>query len=439
MPRKAVVLFLTIAVVGTIVVTYYNGLPARQILHLFDSSVVENFDYSESKTVSFHGGKHEKGHNADVDVSVTNRTTQEPYQKWVPKALTHSPTALVLKRKGISMEEFRKTRYLRFNQTAPPWFSRADVERLIFLATANISHVLPHPHASLNPIVFDDNSDKTPQISDTEQCESQCGLLKSALDIYEVLSFHLDRVLGLNRTLPAIARKFSGLSQLDYRFRDGKARPLIWWDPDIAHGGKFQNDQNSLELSWLNYTTVLKNRCWADGTTPDPEQFCTPIKHIEWSKLAMFDFLLQVFDRLDRNCCGFNETLETEEEACFTDGRHLECKTPDVLMLVHMLTRNSDRSRLVYIDNAGRPFRSRKNLDWRLLQGIDQFPEGPIALLRDPARLRRSLLQSLYIDRTFWKSIGTKTALEVVQNVVNRGQLLVKYIDKYNIAVVPDY
>ncbi|KAI8487824.1 hypothetical protein Bbelb_342720 [Branchiostoma belcheri] len=289
---------------------------------------------------------------------------------------------------------------VRLPTTAPPWFSRADVERLIFLATANISHVLPHPHASLNPIVFDDNSDKTPQISDTEQCESQCGLLKSALDIYEVLSFHLDRVLGLNRTLPAIARKFSGLSQLGYRFRDGKARPLIWWDPDIAHGGKFQNDQNSLELSWLNYTTVLKNRCWADGTTPDPEQFCTPIKHIEWSKLAMFDFLLQVFDRLDRNCCGFNETLETEEEACFTDGRHLECKTPDVLMLVS---------------------------------------QGPIALLRDPARLRRSLLQSLYIDRTFWKSVGTKTALEVVQNVVNRGQLLVKYIDKYNIAVVPDY
>ncbi|XP_078597624.1 Golgi-associated kinase 1B-like [Branchiostoma floridae x Branchiostoma japonicum] len=439
MPRKVAVLFLTVAVLGTIVVTfysYYNGVPSRQILHIFDTLVKNN--YSESETMYFHV-KYRKAHNTKVGVSETNEPFQEPNQKWTKEASsTPSPTSM-LKEKGVSLEKFRNTRYLRFNKAAPSWFSRDDVERLIFLATANISHVLPHPHASLSPIVFDDDRYKTHLISDTEQCESQCGLLKSSLDIYEVLSFHLDRVLGLNRTLPVIARKFRGLSELGYRFQDGKARPLIWWDPDIAHGGKFQNDQNSLELSWVNYTAVLRNRCWADRTTPDPEQFCTPIKHIEWSKLAMFDFLLQVFDRLDRNCCGFNETLETEEEACFTDGRHLECETPEVLMLVHMLTRNSDRTRLVYIDNAGRPFRSRKNLDWRLLQGIDEFPEGPVVLLQDPSRLRRRLLQSLHIDKTFWNSVGTKTILKVVQNVVNRGQLLVKYVDENYIAVVPDY
>uniref|UniRef100_A0A672ZIT6 Uncharacterized protein n=1 Tax=Sphaeramia orbicularis TaxID=375764 RepID=A0A672ZIT6_9TELE len=82
-----------------------------------------------------------------------------------------------------------------YSQKAPPWFSPQDVSVMRFLADAKSPAFLP-----------------TRKIRKTEQYV--CGsvwMIRSPVDTTEVFAFHLDRVLGLNRTIPAVSRKFSFL------------------------------------------------------------------------------------------------------------------------------------------------------------------------------------------------------------------------------------
>lgn len=126
----------------------------------------------------------------------------------------------------------------------------------------------------------------------SERClQGRCSLIKRTEDWFEVFAFHLDRVLGLNRSLPAVLRAFKS-EILPYRYISGTPRPAVWWDPDIQHLANKDNDQNSVPLSWLQYQELLKVHCGADAdlkTAP-----CVGIQHSEWGRLALFDFLLQV-------------------------------------------------------------------------------------------------------------------------------------------------
>lgn len=115
-----------------------------------------------------------------------------------------------------------------------------------------------------------------------------CGLIKRAGDLSEVLSFHVDRVLGLRRSLPAAARHFHS-PLLPYRYTDGGVRPVIWWAPDVQHRGDPDDDQNSLALGWLQYQALLARGCGRPG-----QARCPGIRRTEWARLALFDFLLQV-------------------------------------------------------------------------------------------------------------------------------------------------
>lgn len=63
--------------------------------------------------------------------------------------------------------------------------------------------------------------------------------------------------------------------------------PVVLWDPSLSAVG------NS-SLTWGSYQHLLKNRCWHKGVPPKPDLGCTDVHHYEWSKLALFDFLLQV-------------------------------------------------------------------------------------------------------------------------------------------------
>lgn len=175
---------------------------------------------------------------------------------------------------------------------APPWFTERDVQTLQLLAHGEVMGKARIPaHGQVLQVGLS-SRDALRDISPLElsQLCSQglCGLIKRPRDLHEVLSFHVDRVLGLQRSLPAIARSFHS-SLLPYRYTDGSVRPIIWWAPDVQHLRDPNEDQNSLALGWLQYQALLARGCDWPGQIP-----CLDIHHAEWARLALFDFLLQV-------------------------------------------------------------------------------------------------------------------------------------------------
>uniref|UniRef100_A0A8C0AW95 Golgi associated kinase 1A n=1 Tax=Buteo japonicus TaxID=224669 RepID=A0A8C0AW95_9AVES len=229
--------------------------------------------------------------------------------------------------------------------------------------------------------------------------------------LYEVLAFHLDRVLGLNRSLPAVARRFTS-HLLPYSYTDGSLRPIIWWAPDLRHLEDANNDQNSCALGWLQYQEMLRPH----GPTPVPK------------------YLPQVHDRLDRYCCGFQPD---PSEPCMEEMLHEKCRNPAELVLVHILVRPA-LSHLVFIDNAGRPQHPEEKLNFRLLQGIDSFPAVAVATLRS-GRLQSLLLESLRVDRELWESHGGAKGLRpLLRTIDRRARILLQYIQQCNLTVFED-
>lgn len=173
----------------------------------------------------------------------------------------------------------------------PPWFTEHDVQILRLLAQGEVVGKARVPgHGQVLQVGFSAEGallDSSPGLSGLCS-QGLCGLIKRPGDLSEVLSFHVDRVLGLRRSLPAVARRFHS-PLLPYRYTDGGARPVIWWAPDVQHLGDPDNDQNSLALGWLQYQALLARGCRGPGQAP-----CLGIHHAEWARLALFDFLLQV-------------------------------------------------------------------------------------------------------------------------------------------------
>ncbi|XP_073425184.1 Golgi-associated kinase 1A [Dendrobates tinctorius] len=316
---------------------------------------------------------------------------------------------------------------------SPPWFTSDDLLKMKLLSEGEIvakSRIPAHGQVlkvALCPSYMEG------QCHHKHHCkQGLCGLIKRPSDLYEVLAFHLDRVLGLNRSLPAVTRLFTD-NLLPYKYTNGVPRPIVWWASDIKHLNDSNNDQNSHALGWLEYQNMLKHRCgMANSLTSIDTAPCVGIKHTEWSKLALFDFLLQVQDRLDRYCCGFNPE---PTESCVEELLHDKCRNQNELVLVHILVRHSNPSHLVYIDNAGRPNHPDDNLNFRLLQGIEGFPESAVQVLRSGC-LQTMLLRSLEMDHTFWSSHGGFQGVKkLVDTIEQRGHILLKYIEKHSIPL----
>ncbi|XP_072535730.1 uncharacterized protein gask1a isoform X2 [Salminus brasiliensis] len=253
-----------------------------------------------------------------------------------------------------------------------PWLSREDVEKMHLLARGTVlSKARISGHGQVLQVGLTGGNTETsslPAGDHSKLCGTgDCALIKRPNDWFEVFAFHLDRVLGLNRSLPAVLRTFRS-DVLPYRYTNGSPRPVVWWDPDIQHLSDDDNDQNSFSLTWPQYQTLLKTRC---GThTALNSSRCVGVHHSEWARLALFDFLLQVNDRLDRYCCGFQPD---PSDMCVENLLNAKCANPSNLMLVHILVRKADPSRLVFIDNAGRPHHPHDNLNFRLVEGIDEL------------------------------------------------------------------
>lgn len=100
-----------------------------------------------------------------------------------------------------------------YSEKAPPWFSPGDVKAMRFLADAKVVRIKNTPRGDFSSLLMfaGETSGNHGLTEASNVCRGQCGVFGSPVDNTEVFAFHLDRVLGLNRTLPAVSRKFSFL------------------------------------------------------------------------------------------------------------------------------------------------------------------------------------------------------------------------------------
>lgn len=90
-----------------------------------------------------------------------------------------------------------------YSRTPPPWLSAHDVVTMRALAGAKVLRVEQPQGAPWPLLVFESTRPEEPNAA--------LGLALGPVDSVEVFAFHLDRVLGLNRTLPAVSRKLAFL------------------------------------------------------------------------------------------------------------------------------------------------------------------------------------------------------------------------------------
>uniref|UniRef100_A0A672Q266 Uncharacterized protein n=1 Tax=Sinocyclocheilus grahami TaxID=75366 RepID=A0A672Q266_SINGR len=130
--------------------------------------------------------------------------------------------------------------------------------------------------------------------------------------------------------------------------------------------------------------------------------------------------------------------LPDPSELCVENLLHVKCGNPKDLNLVHILVRKTEPSRLVFIDNAGRPHQPQDNLNFRLLEGIDEFPERAVSVLQSGC-LERMLLRSLSVDREFWVSRGEASELKsIIRHVEQRAKAFLQYIQEKKLRLNRD-
>ncbi|KAJ8288210.1 hypothetical protein COCON_G00008690 [Conger conger] len=329
------------------------------------------------------------------------------------------------------------TRSIRSAAGPLPWLSEDDIRKMELLSSGTVVSKARVPsHGQVLQVGLRQGGaslGSSPSQHESHCQQGLCALIKRPDDWYEVFAFHLDRVLGLNRSLPTVSRSFHS-DLLPYRYTSGSARPVVWWAPDIQHLADDDNDQNSFSLTWPQYQALLKAHCSRKGA-PTNSSSCLGVHHSEWGRLALFDFLLQVSDRLDRYCCGFEPD---PSESCVENLLHIKCRSPKDLVLVHILVRKGDPSRLVFIDNAGRPQHPHDNLNFRLVEGIKEFPERAVSVLQSGC-LESMLLRSLYTDREFWESQGGVLGLRPLIHVLQkRGEVLLHHIQDKKLRLSRD-
>ncbi|XP_009896890.1 Golgi-associated kinase 1B [Dryobates pubescens] len=308
-----------------------------------------------------------------------------------------------------------------YSESSPSWLSKDDIRNMRMLADSRIESIQEVPSHKAVLVVFARGHNTRGATCN----QGHCGIIKRPLDMSEVFAFHLDRILGLNRSLPSVSRR------LEF-FQDGQACPVILWDSSLSPTDN--NTHSSVRLTWGQYQQLLKQKCWQNGKVPKAEWGCTEVHHHEWSKMALFDFLLQIYNRLDRNCCGFKPL---KEDSCMQQGLKLKCSDQDAVELTHIVQREHDRRHLAFIDNKGFFDRNEDNLDFKILQGINEFPESAISVLRSQ-HLREKLLQSLFLDKIYWESQGGRKGIEKLIDVIERrSKILLTYINAHGAKVLP--
>ncbi|XP_055015255.1 Golgi-associated kinase 1B [Boleophthalmus pectinirostris] len=226
-----------------------------------------------------------------------------------------------------------------------------------------------------------------------------------------------------NQTI-ALHTPWSDIKKLDYKhvdIPDNSPCPVVQWA---------SSPPSPVHITWAQYQRSLKHKCWLKNISPKSDSDCSSIHHHEWSRLAMFDFLLQNHRRLDPQCCGFRPRLQDE---CGGSG----CSRLEDMELEHLTHTEEDPRHLLFTHNTGFFDHNEDNLDFRLLEGITELPAAAVAVLQN-GRLRERLLQSLFIDQTFWESQGGRQGIDKIIGVLEkRAQVLLTYINAHGITLTP--
>ncbi|XP_026214346.1 Golgi-associated kinase 1B [Anabas testudineus] len=363
-------------------------------------------------------------------LSTSERSTGQINTSWTETRDVDYKSLNIVQKSQIDGEADPHISSIRiYSQRAPPWFSAQDVKSMRFLADANILRIREVSRGELPSLLIFEGGTRISPINDKRTkgngvCAGQCGVINNPVDTTEVFAFHLDRVLGLNRTLAAVSRKFSFL-------HDGQACPVVSWDASLYPDGPAAGPA-TVKLTWGEYQSSLKQRCWNKNISPKSDSGCSTIHHYEWSKLVLFDFLLQIHNRLDQSCCGFRPR---QVDVCVGPGHHAVCGDQDQVQLANIIYRQHDPRRLVFTNNKGFFDRNEDNLDFRLLEGIKELPEQAVSVLRSN-RLREKLLQSLFLDQTYWESQGGRQGIDKLIDVIERrAKVLLTYINAHGIKV----
>ncbi|KAH0616063.1 hypothetical protein JD844_026874 [Phrynosoma platyrhinos] len=382
-----------------------------------EKTVIQKSLYGTSESTS-------KGRTA-IPEKVRQHHREEYKGKEVSRKDTrHWRTAMTI-RNGHIQTSAQESNIRIYSESPPPWLSKEDISHMRLLADAKIDSVQEAPFQHGILLVFPRTAAVNRPTKGSVCSQGPCGLIKRPFDMSEVFAFHLDRILGLNRTLPTVSRKSEFV-------QDDQPCPIILWDPSLAQTDN--ETHSSMKLNWGAYKEQLKHKCWQNSKVPKAEWGCTGVHYYEWSKMALLDFLLQIYHRLDKNCCGFKPR---KEDSCVQKGLSGNCDDQDNIALTHIIQRKDNPRHLVFIDNKGFFDRSEDNLDFKILQGINEFPESAISVLKSQ-RLREKLLQSLFLDRIFWDSQGGRQGIEKLIDVVEqRAKILLTYINAHGAKVLP--
>lgn len=103
-----------------------------------------------------------------------------------------------------------------YSQREPSWFSAQEVKSMRFLADAKVLRMKEISPIDARSLLLFEGADVGPLVYQklmkrNNVCRGQCGMIHCSVDSTEVFAFHLDRVLGLNRTIPAVSRQLGFL------------------------------------------------------------------------------------------------------------------------------------------------------------------------------------------------------------------------------------
>ncbi|PIK38859.1 hypothetical protein BSL78_24297 [Apostichopus japonicus] len=304
-------------------------------------------------------------------------------------------------------------------------FSQVDKVYLTLLAQGEIREIYSIQHHEHLRLVAFDAPTLFHNVIPIESCPL-CGAIKRPKDLNEVLAFHVDRTLGIERALPATGRKFMQIELDNLKFEGDNPDvvfPVMWFARDLMHRGKFQKDQNSMQLSWRQYQEIL-SKCHDPSNLTEGFN-CTDVNYSDWSRMAVLDFIMQILlwirHRRGEGCFR-NEILKELDS----------CDDVDKRFLVHILTSKSNPSELVLLDNAGNIGRKADHLNYELLTGIRMIPKSIMKNIF-AEDLKSRLLRSLEWDTVYWKTIENDGVNEMVDTIIERVEKLKLYINEHNI------